>query len=69
MHWQHLVKAFWMSHETIIGDGMEVPRQLAFISMMNSQSFVISRGQLLSAHHLTMWALEQRLRRLDQEEK
>ena len=48
-----------MSCPTVAGVGIDVPGHLAFIKWLNSRSFTRFIGQLLSAHHLAIWALNE----------
>ena len=58
IHWRHFTKELLMSRETVIGEGSMKPGQPAFNNVASSRSLTILGGQLLSAHHLTIWALK-----------
>ena len=58
MNSQLILNAAFMSWETVIGLGRDVPSHPAFIIISKWLSLTILWGRLFSAHHLAIWALK-----------
>ena len=57
--WRHMSNALLISRAMVLGEGSVELGWPAFMSITNSWSLTILKGQLFSTHHLAMWALKE----------